>query len=89
MITPIYAMTIEQICERKYDLLVSADDVYKLSLDKRRYEVNAFAERLKEAFLQEFPIDCAPTQPCYFTMESVVELINAEAEKTLVKMRTN
>ena len=31
MITPIRALTIEQICERKEDLLVSNDDIHKLA----------------------------------------------------------
>lgn len=87
MITPIGAMSIEQLCERKYDLLVGAEDVHKLALDKRGYDINAFANRLKEAFNQEIPLDHTPTQPYYITLESVRKLINDEAKQMIADMK--
>ena len=87
MITTIGAMSIEQLCERKYDLLVGAEDLHKLSQDKRRYDINAFANRLKEAFNQEIPLDHTPAQPYYITLESVRKLIDDEAEQMLADMK--
>ena len=48
MITPIRALTIEQICERKDDLLVSNDDIHKLAKHVKEQAIDKFAERLKQ-----------------------------------------
>lgn len=48
MITPIRTMTVDQICERKDDLLVSADDIKELARNERNKAISEFAERLKE-----------------------------------------
>ena len=47
MITPIRALTIEQICERKDDLLVSNDDIHKLAKHVKEQAIDEFAERLQ------------------------------------------
>ena len=46
MITPISTMTIDQICERKDDLLVGSDDVKELAKNERNKAVDEFAEKL-------------------------------------------
>lgn len=48
MITPIRTMTIEQICERKDDLLIGSEDVKKLAKTERNKAIDEFAEKLKE-----------------------------------------
>lgn len=48
MITPIRALTIEQICERKDDLLISNDDIHKLAKHVKEQAIDEFAERLKQ-----------------------------------------
>ena len=50
MITPIRNMTISQICERKDDLLVSADDIRKMAARERSKAIDDFAQKLCEAF---------------------------------------
>ena len=56
MITPIRALTIEQICERKDDLLTSSDDIKKVAKYAREKAVDEFAEKLNtdvESFVAE------------------------------------
>ena len=47
MITPIRTLTIEQICERKDDLLVSNEDIKKLSKHVKEQAIDEFKERIK------------------------------------------
>lgn len=47
MITPIGTLNINQICERKNDLLVSTDDVKALARNERNKAIDDFVERLK------------------------------------------
>lgn len=47
MITPIRTLTIAQICERKEDLLVSSEDIKKLSKHVKERTIDEFAERAK------------------------------------------
>ena len=46
MITPIKTMTINQIMERKDDLLVSADDIKELARQDRNKAIDDFEEKL-------------------------------------------
>lgn len=46
MITPIKTMTINQIMERKDDLLVSADDIKELARQERNKAIDDFEEKL-------------------------------------------
>lgn len=46
MITPIRTLTIQQICERKEDLLMSADDIKKVARNARNKAIDEFAEML-------------------------------------------
>ena len=46
MITPIRTMTINQIMERKDDLLVSADDIKELARQERNKAIDDFEEKL-------------------------------------------
>lgn len=50
MITPIRTMTISQICNRKDDLLVSADDIREVAAHERRKAIADFSKKLCEAF---------------------------------------
>ena len=47
MITPIITMTINQIAERKYDLLMSDDDIKEMAKNVREKVIEEFTERLK------------------------------------------
>ena len=46
MITPIRTMTIDQICERKDDLLIGSDDIKELAKNERDKAIDEFVERL-------------------------------------------
>ena len=46
MITPIRTMTINQIMERKDDLLVSADDIKELARQERNKAIDDYEEKL-------------------------------------------
>ena len=46
MITPIRTLTIDQICERKNDLLISIDDIKELARSERAKAIDEFAEKL-------------------------------------------
>lgn len=48
MITPIKTMTINQIVERKDDLLMSDDDIKEMARNVRNNAIDEFAERIKE-----------------------------------------
>ncbi len=55
MITPIRTLTINQICERKDDLLVSNDDIHKLAKHVKEQAIDEFSQRCKEhIFCQTF-----------------------------------
>ena len=47
MVTPVWALTIDKLCERKEDLLMSADDIKKLAKNERIKAIDEFTERLK------------------------------------------
>lgn len=51
MITPIRTMTINQIMERKDDLLVSVDDIKKLAKEERNKVIDDFADYIKMEML--------------------------------------
>lgn len=51
MITPIGTITINQICERTGDLLVSADDVQEIARKARERAIREFAERMIDYFV--------------------------------------
>lgn len=48
MITPIITMTINQIAERKYDLLMSADDIKEMARNVREKAIDEFVDRLEK-----------------------------------------
>ena len=50
------------------------------------YEIRYFANRLKEAFNQEIPLNYSSTQP-YFTLESVRALVDTVVEQALADMK--
>lgn len=58
MITPIRTMTINQIEERKDDLLVSVDDIKMVASKEREKAIDEFAERLAYKIKSEID-DCA------------------------------
>lgn len=48
MITPIITMTINQIAERKYDLLMSDDDIKEMARNVREKTIDEFVDRLEK-----------------------------------------
>lgn len=48
MITPIQTMTIDQICNRQDDLLVSVDDIREVAKRERNKAIDDFAETRKQ-----------------------------------------
>lgn len=48
MITPIQTMTIDQICNRQDDLLVSVDDIREVAKRERNKSIDDFAETCKQ-----------------------------------------
>ena len=46
MITPVWALTIDKLCERKDDLLVSVEDVKELARNERNKAIDEFIKRL-------------------------------------------
>lgn len=46
MITPIGTLNINQICERKDDLLVSSEDIKALARNERNKAIDEFVKRL-------------------------------------------
>lgn len=53
MITPIKTMTINQIVERKDDLLMSDDDIKELARNVRNKAISEFAERMCDRSCEE------------------------------------
>lgn len=78
MITPIRALTIEQICERKDDLLVSSDDIKKVAKHVKEQAIEEFAERVK-SFVDCGHL-CSPTQLRWSDF-NVVEMIDRIAKQ--------
>lgn len=58
MITPIRTMTINQIVERKDELLMSDDDIKELAKNERAKVIDEFAERLSYKIKSKID-DCA------------------------------
>lgn len=84
MITPIRALTIEQICERKDDLLISNDDIHKLAKHVKEQAIDEFAERL----LENTPRNWAGGLElggltCYLSANKVMEIAEQMKEKFL------
>lgn len=50
MITPIRTMTINQICDRKDDLLMSGNDIREVAAHERRKNIDEFRKKLDEVF---------------------------------------
>ena len=50
MITPIRTLTINQICDRKDDLLVSCNDIKEVTEHVRKKVIDEFRKKLYEAF---------------------------------------
>ena len=54
MVTPIRTMTIEQICERKDDLLIGSDDVRDLARNERNKAIDEFVEKLEDSLAHNY-----------------------------------
>jgi hypothetical protein len=50
MITPVRTMTINQIVERKDELLMSDDDIKELAKNERAKAIDEFAEEVRKAY---------------------------------------
>ena len=59
MITQIRTLTIDQICERKNDLLLSVDDVIELAKNERAKAIDEFAVAIKVTLPSAVHIDCS------------------------------
>lgn len=46
MITPVWALTIDKLCERKNDLLFSDADIKELARNERAKAIDEFAEKI-------------------------------------------
>lgn len=57
MITPIGTLNINQIAERKNDLLVSDADIKEIAKNVRNKAIDEFAERLKQRVSRHY-VDC-------------------------------
>jgi len=57
MITPIKTMTVNQIADRKDDLLMSNKDIKELARNERNKVIEEFAERLKSDEFQKYNLD--------------------------------
>lgn len=53
MITPIRALSINDICKRENDLLVSADDIKELAKNERNKAIDEFAEKLSDECFEQ------------------------------------
>lgn len=53
MITPIQTMTIDQICNRQDDLLVSVDDIREVAKRERNKAIDDFAETCKQDVMRQ------------------------------------
>ena len=50
MITPVWALTIDKLCERKNDLLFTDADIKELAKNERNKAIEEFTERIKTEF---------------------------------------
>lgn len=48
MIRPIITMTVNELAERKFDILMSADDIKEMNKNIRNKAIDEFAKRLKK-----------------------------------------
>ena len=79
MITPVSVLSVNDICERKSDLLVSAEDIKLIAKNTEEEVIRDFSHELKEAFNQEFPRDMDAKSP-YLTLERAREMVDEVAE---------
>lgn len=80
MITPIRTMKINDICQRKDDLLMSADDIEEIAKNVRAKAIDEFAHQFKENLNQEFPSNYESTRP-YFSLENARLSVDDIAEQ--------
>lgn len=77
MIIPIRALTIEQICERKDDLLVSNNDIHKLGKHVKEQAIDEFITAYKN-YCENTYGDVAEQEIC--DMEAVAEQLKGGAD---------
>lgn len=79
MITPIKTMTINQIAERKNDLLMSDDDIKELARNVRNKAIDKFISRL-EKHTQENWIDHQEYGITWADIEQIAKELKGGAE---------
>lgn len=93
MITPIGAMSINHICERTGDLLVSADDVQEIARKARERAIREFAERIKSSHdayswcCADGSMEYCNGDHCESCMDDFKEKIDKIAEQMIADMK--
>jgi hypothetical protein len=75
MITPIGTLNINQIAERKNDLLVSVEDIKELAKNERNKAIDEFAEKLTRTF------KCEKLQTDFIAVSDVINIIYQRADQ--------
>lgn len=77
MITPIKSLKINEICERKDDLLMSVEDIKQIAANEKEKTIDEFANKLK-FFISESMISRATEEECYLAL---LELLDNDIDK--------
>lgn len=77
MITPIKTLRINEICERKDDLLVSVEDIKQIAANEKEKTIDEFSKKLK-TFINESMIPRATEKECYLAL---LELLDDDIDK--------
>lgn len=81
MITPIGTLNINQICERKEDLLVSSEDIKALAKNERSKAIDEFTEEAMKRFTElELKDGLVTAMDCKIILREIAEQLKGGAD---------
>lgn len=83
MITPIKTLRINEICERKDDLLVSVEDIKQIAANEKEKTIDEFSKKIK-TFINESMIPRVTEKECYLAL---LELLDDDIDKIANEMK--
>lgn len=91
MITPIRTMKINDICQRKDDLLMSADDIEEIAKNVRAKAIDEFAEKLSlevsESIIWDMLATMSKNSSLSDTSDEIVDYVIEVTKKIAEQMK--
>lgn len=81
MIRPIITMTVNELAERKFDMLMSADDIKEMNKNIRNKAIDEFAKRLKKKVEEKLSLQIFIDEDDLLDKDQVNEYIDEIVEE--------